>query len=281
MRIVTFTDPNCPWAFTAEAARLALRWSYGEQIEWTRAYVVIAEQVGQSEATGFTPDVEAEEDRAIAAAHGMPLWIEPRERITTSLKPSLAAVAARALGAEEPLLRALWRRSRSAGEPIDEPPVLRAAVEDAGVDPDRLDARMREPAVIDELRREMEAARAPAAPARHLRHKLGGRGTRYSSPTWVVQVGGRELVAPGFQPLESYETLLANVAPELERRDPPERAEQVLAWAATPLATAEVAAVMRRPLAGVREELRTVADFAPAGTDGFWTPRAHAAGAPR
>jgi len=273
MNIVTFTDPNCPWAYFAEASRLALRWTYGDQIHWSRAYVVIAEHVGQSEATGFTPEVEAEEDRQIAVETGMPLWTDARKRITTSLRPSLAAVAARSLDAEEPLLRALWRRSRALGEAIDEPLVLRAAVEDAGVDSDRLAERMRDPAVMRRLRQEMEAARTPAAPARHLRHKLGGRGTRYSSPSWELQVGDRTLVAPGFQPLESYETLLANHAPELKRADPPERVEQVLSWAAMPLATAEVAAVARRPLAAVRAELEAVADFAPAGSDGFWAAR--------
>lgn len=274
VEITTFTDPNCPWAFTAEASRLALRWTYGDQLLWRRAYVVISEHVGQSEADGFTPEIEAREDADIAERFGMPLSLNPRPRITTSLKPALAAVAARGMGpeAEERLLRAFWVRGRSAGELIDEQAPLEAAISDADLDPETVTARMSRNDVKAELRAEMAAARRPAAAARQLRHKLGGGGGRYSSPTWAIGRPGKPaVIAPGFQPLAVYETLVANTAPELQRRDPPKSVGAVLDWAALPLATGEVAAVCARPIADIRAELERAALFHAIGADGFWT----------
>ena len=40
-----FTDPSCPWAFSAERQRLRLLWLYGEQIDWQLHVVVLSEHV--------------------------------------------------------------------------------------------------------------------------------------------------------------------------------------------------------------------------------------------
>jgi hypothetical protein len=32
--ITEFTDPGCPFAWSAEPARRRLQWLYGEQLEW-------------------------------------------------------------------------------------------------------------------------------------------------------------------------------------------------------------------------------------------------------
>jgi hypothetical protein len=59
----------------------------------------------------------------------------------------------------------------------------------------------------------------------------------------------------------------------LVRRPDPQSVGEVLAWAGAPLATAEVAAVCCRDVAGVRSELGRTASFEPAGADGYWFPR--------
>ena len=59
----------------------------------------------------------------------------------------------------------------------------------------------------------------------------------------------------------------------LVRRPDPQSVEEVLAWAGAPLATAEVAAVCDRDVAGVRPELERTASFEPAGADGYWSLR--------
>ena len=60
---------------------------------------------------------------------------------------------------------------------------------------------------------------------------------------------------PGFRPVEAYEAAIANLAPELTRREDPRTPAEVLEWAGVPLATVEVAAVMDREPADVRGEL--------------------------
>ena len=34
LRITEFTDPACPFAFSAEPVRLRLRWHYGDALRW-------------------------------------------------------------------------------------------------------------------------------------------------------------------------------------------------------------------------------------------------------
>lgn len=279
LTIETFTDPCCPWAWTAESWRLRLQWQYGEQLAWRRRLVVISDQPGAPEAAGFTPAVEQHEDTEIATRWGMPLHLGLRPRVTISLSACLAIVAARHLdpdGGDERLLRALWIRGRAHGEMTDEPAVIARAAVDADLPPDALATQTGTPDVAEELADDRRAARAPLPAARHLAHKLGGPPgqRRYTSPTWIFS-RDRETpwVAPGFQPPESYDTALANLAPELERRPAPHDAIHVLTWAGRPLATAEVAAVLDIDIHDARARLRDAhAQFAPAGSDGFWSP---------
>ncbi len=56
----------------------------------------------------------------------------------------------------------------------------------------------------------------------------------------TLKRGEAERLASG---APAYETAVANLAPELARRPRPANAEEVLAWAGEPLATAEVALV--------------------------------------
>ena len=35
VHITEFTDPGCPWAYSAEPARRRLNWLYGSEIDWS------------------------------------------------------------------------------------------------------------------------------------------------------------------------------------------------------------------------------------------------------
>jgi hypothetical protein len=124
----------------------------------------------------------------------------------------------------------------------------------------------------DEYQGDVAAARSPLPQAHNLDHKLGGPrpDRRYSAPTYVF---GEQHVVPGLNPIEVYETLLANVAPELERRRLPASAHRVLEWAGEPLATAEVALLLGRDAFEVRAALSKIATPRAVGADFYWSLR--------
>ena len=33
--VTHFTDPGCPWAYSASPALTTLRWRYGDELRWT------------------------------------------------------------------------------------------------------------------------------------------------------------------------------------------------------------------------------------------------------
>jgi hypothetical protein len=197
--------------------------------------------------------------------HGMPIDPRPYPRTASSVPACRAVVAVREHAPEhaQAFLRALRVRVMTCGL-VDDPVLISAAAADAGVDPSILDRD-----VENELERDIADARDPGPAARALDHKLGGPRTdrRYTAPT--IEIDG--YVVPGFNPVEAYETAIANADPTLERRPPPESAEELLAWADWPLATSEVALVMQRDRQAVAAELARVAHPIPAGADFYWS----------
>ena len=113
---------------------------------------------------------------------------------------------------------------------------------------------------IAALAADRAAARDPRRP-RHepLDHKLGGPSEerRYTCPSYVAYAGERARTPrPGYQPIEAYEVLLANVGPRPRApRGSRPAPREVLAWAGTPLATVEVAALLGTDADGAREAL--------------------------
>ncbi|HEV2723999.1 MAG TPA: hypothetical protein VGV10_05150, partial [Thermoleophilaceae bacterium] len=129
------------------------------------------------------------------------------------------------------------------------------------------------------LREDMEHARRPIPAARVLDDKLANwsGGQRYTCPSYeVVRASdGVRIAVPGFQPFNVYDVLLANLVPDVPRREPAASAQEVLEWTGTPLATKEVAVVRDIEFERAREELGHVADECHVGFDGFWSlPRA-------
>jgi hypothetical protein len=123
----------------------------------------------------------------------------------------------------------------------------------------------------------MIEARRPMPAARALDHKLanwsGGR--RYTCPSYEITRAsdGVRIAVPGFQPFAAYDVVLANLVPDLDRREPPESVKEVLRWTGTPLASKEVAVVCDTSVQDAREALGRVAEEQHVGFDGFWTLR--------
>ncbi len=65
--ITEYTDPACPWAYSAEPFRRRLDWLYGERLEWRVSLVVLSESPDDYAARGFTPAMLAAGHARIAA----------------------------------------------------------------------------------------------------------------------------------------------------------------------------------------------------------------------
>ncbi len=277
VRIEEFTDPACPWAYSAEPFRLALNWLYEGRIEWTVRMVVLSDTSEENAEKGFTPEKLSESYRKIAREHGMPIDTGLRPRVHASRPACLAVVAIRT-HRDEVATRALLRSLRIRcfdGELLDAPETVDGAARDAGIEPAELRGWMDSDDVGGALEADMAAARRPMPAARILDHKLanwsGGR--RYTCPSYEISRIKREVTisVPGFQPFAAYDTILANLVPGLERREPPSSVEELLLWARTPLATKEVAVVCDIEVDEARQELGHVATERHLGADGFWS----------
>src|SRR3954467_13981726 len=82
--ITEFTDPACPWAYSAEPFRQKLRWLYGDAIEWQVRMVVLSESTEQLASSGFGVKQLAGAYRRIARDHGMPMVTSTPERMAVS-----------------------------------------------------------------------------------------------------------------------------------------------------------------------------------------------------
>jgi predicted DsbA family dithiol-disulfide isomerase len=287
LRIEDFTDPGCPWAFSAEPGRLRLRWLYGDAIEWQPRMVVLSRSPDEYLAKGFTPELMARGKADIQRRFGMPIDPRPPARMPATVNACRAVVAARLHfpDREAALLRRL-RMHAMAGDLFDEPPVIARAAAEAGIDPMRLLRAWRDdPEVERELEADAAAAREPSRPALALDHKLADaeNGRRYTCPSYEITriEDGARFDVPGFQPVAVYEAAIANLAPELGRRALPASVEELLEWAGEPLATAEVAAICEIDHAEARTELARVAREDAVGPDGWWSLAAGAERLPR
>jgi 2-hydroxychromene-2-carboxylate isomerase len=270
LAITHFTDPACPFAFSAEPVRLRLRWHYGAQLVWHTRMIVLTLEPGEAERL-------AEGAPGLQRRYGMPIDPAPYARPASS-EPACRAVVAtrlRAPQAEDALLRRLRVRVMLGGL-LDDPALIAAAASDVGLEPRQLEEWCAHDDVEAALQADIEAARSPAPAARALDHKLGGpkEQRRYTAPSYEITLAGDSgapFVISGFNPVEAYEAAIANLAPELVRRPKPERAEDVLVWAGVPLATAEVALVMNVGLTEACAALSSVAMPLAAGADFYWT----------
>ena len=275
IEISLFTDPGCPWAFSAEPFRRKIEWLYGDHAAWELVMVGLSEDPAEYEAKGLTTAMMAAGARQIADAHGMPIYTSERERLSATLPACRAVVAARlnSPGHQQTLMRAIQMRG-FAGELIDEPATIAAAAADAEIDAHDLEQWSEQAETLVALASDMHRARHPLPAALVLDARLadweGGR--RYTCPSYEISLdGGDPIVIPGFQPWRAYDVALANLAPDAPRRAAPEKVSEVLEWAAEPLATREVAVVMGIEHDEATTALAEVAERREVGGDAYWT----------
>ena len=150
--ITEYTDPGCPWAYSAEPFRRRLAWLYGDQLEWRIRLVGLSSSAEEYESRGLTPEWFAEATAKMAADHEMPIDTRVRPRMWATMPACRAVVAARlhAPDRERLLLRRLRLRFFSGGL-LDDPELIAAAARDAGIDPDDLERWGEDPQVAQTL----------------------------------------------------------------------------------------------------------------------------------
>jgi hypothetical protein len=115
-----------------------------------------------------------------------------------------------------------------------------------GIDAAGVIAALDSPEVTDAYERDRAESRTAGGSPTEFQGKAAASDgpVRYTAPSLCLEGGGKLLEAGGFQPVEAYDVLIANLDPTLERRPAPEDPEPLLRWFPAGLATAEVAALM-------------------------------------
>ena len=253
--VTHFTDPGCPWAYSARPSHAALRWRYGDQLDWRLVMIGLAEGPEVYEARGYTPEAQVVGYRMFAGRFGMPFGYEPKARVSGTSRACRAVIIARdedpALG--EAALRALqFLQFTTPGRLDDDEDLRRALAAVDGLDPDRVVATLDDEDVLARYEADRTRTRSAEGTPSHAQGKTASYGgpERYTAPSLIFTApDGRSLEAGGFQPTEAYDVVLANLDPTLDRRPEPDTAAAALAGFPAGLTTAEVAEVLRRDLA--------------------------------
>jgi protein-disulfide isomerase-like protein with CxxC motif len=246
--VTHFTDPGCPWAYSASPALAVLRWRYRDQLDWRLVTIGLSEDASRYEELGYTP-TRMTVGNIHFRRYGMPFLSEPRERVAATARACRAIVAARLLdaGREHDVLRALqlgWFTTTLVLDRDGDIALALAPVPD--LDVDAIVAAIDDQATLAAYEHDKAETRTAEGSPTHFQGKARQTDgpVRYSAPSLVFQSDGSRLEAGGFQPVEAYDALIANLAPTLERHAPAEDPLQALERFPAGLVTQEVAAIM-------------------------------------
>jgi protein-disulfide isomerase-like protein with CxxC motif len=248
------SDPGCPWAYSAAPHHAVLRWRYGDQLDWRLTLIGLTERAADYDARGYKP-VSGARGYLNFRRYGMPFDTQPRERNMATGRACRAVVAARRLdpAAEVPVFRALQLARFTTTTLFDTDEGIRAALARAPqVDADAVIAALDDPATEDAYQADRALVRTAAGSPTEFQGKAANTdgAVRYTAPSLIFEhADGRRLEAGGFQPVEAYDVVLANLDPTLDRRPPGDDVVEVLRTFPYPLTTREVAAVMAPHLA--------------------------------
>ena len=252
IRVTHFTDPSCPFAYAASPALAVLDWRYREQLEWRVVTIGLSEDPQRYIDAGYTPARVTVGSLAAFRRHGMPFLFEPRARIAASSRACRAIVAARLLDPdrEQDVQRALqlgWFTTTLLLDEDEDIAVALARVD--GLDVAEIVSAIDEEATLaayEQDKRETRSAEGSPTDFQGKARQTDGP-VRYSAPSLVFEdAAGNRLEAGGFQPVEAYDVLIANLDPTLHREPPPETPAPLLERFREGLTTQEVAALLAR-----------------------------------
>jgi 2-hydroxychromene-2-carboxylate isomerase len=246
-----YTDPGCPWAYSASPAFAVLQWRYADGLDWRLVTIGLAESASQYEERGYTPTMMAR-GYARFRRYGMPFATEPRERVAATSRACRAIVATRLRQPEltTSVVRALQFGWFTTTLVLDRDEDIATALEHVpGLDVQATVAAIEEPEVIAAYEQDKIATRQALGSPTEFQGKARNTdgAVRYSAPSLVFESeDGHRLEAGGFQPVEAYDVLIANFPDRPERREAPESPLAAVEFFRSPLTTQELAAVMAR-----------------------------------
>ncbi|HTI34123.1 MAG TPA: DsbA family protein [Miltoncostaea sp.] len=285
--VTLYTDPGCPWAYSALPALRVLEWRYDAALHWRLVVIGLAESAEQYVARGYSTVGRALGWTEFRERFGMPFAPSPKPRVAATGRGCRAIVAARlqAPGSEWAVLRALQLANFTTPLLLDDDASVEAALETVpGVDAAALVARLDDPEVVEAYERDRAEARSAAGSPSELQGKTATTDgpVRYTAPSVAFARDDRRLEAGGWQTIEAYDVLVANLAPDIARRDAPDGVAPLLARFPEGLTTQEVTALLVRSndapdrLGAERLLIQAVADGvatrAALGGDALWRP---------
>ena len=250
LRVWHYTDPGCPWAYSAWPAFSTLRWRYGDQLDWRMVLIGLTETAEQYLRRGYTPLGAARGHRRFRH-WGMPLAAGVKPRVAATARACRALVAVRRQAPErlDHALRALQFLQFTTTRMLDDEDDLRAALATVeGLDADAIIAALDDPEVVADYEADRRLARSAEGSPTEFQGKAACTDgpVRYTAPSLVFErADGMRLEAGGFQPVEAYDVLIANLDRSLSRRPAPQDPLAALEEAAYGLTTTEVAAILR------------------------------------
>ena len=287
VRVTLFNDAGCPWGYSANPAFRVLEWRYGAQLEWRLVLIGLTNSAQEYIDRGSTPLRSAEGYARRFRRFGMPLAPNPRARVVGTGRACRAVVAVRRQwpGLEWAAFRALQFAFFTTTLLLDEDEGIAAALSGVeGVDTDAVIAAIDTPEVEEAYQRDRAEARSAAGSPTELqdKHATSDGPVRYTAPSLVLEHAGRRLEAGGWQPIEAYDVVVANLIPGGERREVPDDPRELLDAFPGGLTTQEVAQLLTRgndapdrveaEVAMVRLVADGVATRTPLGDDALWKP---------
>ncbi len=242
-----YSDPACPWAYSESPALRVTEWRYGDQLRWKLVVIGLTEDASQYVARGYTT-LRGALGQLSFRRYGMPFSPTPKPRVSATARACRMVVAARLAhpGSEWSVFRALQLANFTTSLVLEDDEALGAAIEHLpGVDARQLVSALDLSEVTEAYERDRAEARTAAGSAAELQGKTASSDgpVRFTAPSIVFAANGTRLVAGGFQPVEAYDVLIANLDPTLERRAAPETPAPLLQRFIDGLTTQEVAAL--------------------------------------
>ena len=244
-----YSDPACPWAYSENPAMRVIEWRYGEQLDWRLVVIGLTEDASQYERRGYTPLRGALGQLRFRRRYGMPFAPAPKPRLSATSRACRAVVAARIAqpGSEWRVYRALQLANFTSPLVLEDDAQLADVLRGVpGIDANEIVARIDAPDVVEAYERDRDETRTAEGSAAELQGKTATTDgpVRFTAPSVTFEANGQRLIAGGFQPVEAYDVLIANLEPTLRRQPPPETPEPLLEHFEDGLTTQEVTALM-------------------------------------